>query len=650
MSADGRVVMGNYGTASMMGGGEVMCWVLRTVDRDIVIPATPDGLTAKSDNLHEVRLAWNKDEADYEGLTLEKYNGTDLVTSVPLAEGNTLACTLKDVTPGYPVYTVTAVFKAKDGSTVESPRSNEAKVAVAETYALPLSDNFDSGSLETNYWTTVEISGDASDCTWGALDYMGMVDKGLYGSATMQMPYSSALVSRPMDATAEEHVALSFAAVFGYINATDWDLTKDSLSIDVSTDKGATWNEVAGLAMEDFATNWGVHDIDLSEAAAGKVFQLRLRRHGQGAAMYSLTIDVLKVTAKPEKEAPEGLTGTATGDGLDLIWKSAADAYQLNYINGYASSLLVIGDEGKEFIAANSFGKDELAAYKGKYMTSVSAFINHDSGIQGSKDTKAKVVVFADGKLVREQEMENIKYNKENVVVLDEPLLIDGTQEIKAGLKIYDYDPAQMPITYQNTVDFVPGKSDLYSQDGGKTWLKLSDFYAGQGFPEQGYCNWYISANMTDGTSAGDKKPEADDNLMGYNVFRDGKRLNKVLIASSAVHYTDEAPVDNASYTVVAYYYDGSVSAVSESYNPGIISSVENAVNDSEYGFTYDSESGTVRAGGDVTRITLHSVSGMAVASAAGNVLQTGNLPAGVYVLQIEGTGKTVSKKIFIGK
>ena len=99
---------------------------------------------------------------------------------------------------------------------------------------------------------------------------------------------------------------------------------------------------------------------------------------------------------------------------------------------------------------------------------------------EDSEDTHASVVVFEDGVLIREQEIKSIIYNEDNKVILDEPVQIDATKELKIGMKIFDYDERQMPIAYQNTYDFIAGKSDLYSQDNGKTWKKLSDYYANQ--------------------------------------------------------------------------------------------------------------------------------------------------------------------------
>ena len=46
---------------------------------------------------------------------------------------------------------------------------------------------------------------------------------------------------------------------------------------------------------------------------------------------------------------------------------------------------------------------------------------------------------------------------------------------------------------------YVKGMSDLFSEDDGKTWGNLSDFYAEiPGMELEGYASWFIPGNITD--------------------------------------------------------------------------------------------------------------------------------------------------------
>ena len=654
ISADGVFIMGTNDTKSPMMGGIAECWILQTDNGSIILPDTPDEVRAKSLNLREVTLMWEKDEKVYNELTLDSYNiycNGEKVDNISVTDAKEVSYVHKNAQPGYPVYSVAGIFKTTDGLTVESPKSNPVAIAVPDTYALPLFDNFDSQSLETNYWTKQSYYGYQFDTTWGTLPYFGIYDCSLYSSISDNTPYSSGLISRPMDATQENYVSLSFVINYGLLNVSGQQLDKDSLSIDVSVDKEATWTEVKGMSFKDISSYWSMQTVDLSQWVARKIFQVRLRKHGQGVAQYYYNIDLFKVGATPEEAAPKGLTGKVTGaKQVNLMWKNPFNAYQLNYIGEFYLPGLAVGDDGNEFIAANSFDAQDLSMYKGKYITSVSANINH-SDIEDSEDTHASVVIFEDGTLIREQEMKNIVYNEFNTVVLDEPVLLDGTKEIKVGLKIFDYDERQIPISYQNTLNFVPGKSDLYSQDGGKTWKKLSDYYAGvSGQETDGYCNWNITANVTDEATVNPADVIYDDNLMAYNIFRNGEKINSRLIDSRQARFTDTEASDNCYYEVVAYYYDGSVSDISDRYTLGTLTSIQDTDANNGLQVYPNPAVDYINITGDFDKVTLLNVSGQAIFSTSQSTLTLAGIPSGVYFLRIESGDKIETRKVLIRK
>ena len=652
ISADGVFIMGNNNIGFMM---TPECWMLQTENGTITFTDTPDEVKVKSLNLKEVTLTWEKDEKVYEGLTLESYNiycDGEKINNIAVTDAKELSYVHKNVQPGYPAYSVASVFKTTDGLIVESPKSNPVVIAIADTYALPLFDSFDSQSLQTNYWTEQSYYGDKQDGKWGAVPYMGIYDCSLFWSMSANTPYSSGLISRPMDASQEDYVSLSFVIEYGLLNVSGQQIDKDSLSIDVSVDSGSTWTEVKTMSFKDLSQYWGMQTVDLSQWVAKKIFQVRLRKHGQGVAQYYCNIDLFKVGATPEEAAPKGLTGEVTGaKQVNLVWKNPFNAYQLNYINEFYLPGLAIGDEGKEFIAANSFDAKDLSMYKGKYITSVSANINHNPDVEYSEDTHASIVIFENGTKIREQEVENIVYNEFNTVVLDEPVLLDGTKEIKVGLKIYDYDERQIPISYQNTYNFVPGKSDLYSQDGGKTWKKLSDYYVGiSGHETDGYCNWNITANVTDEATVNPADVIYDDNLMAYNIFRNGEKINNRLIDSRQARFTDTEASDNCYYEVVAYYYDGSVSDISDRYTFGMLTSIHDTDANNGLRVYPNPAVDYINITGDFDKVTLLSVNGQAVFSTNQSTLSLAGLPSGVYFLRIESGDKIETIKVLIKK
>ena len=152
---------------------------------------------------------------------------------------------------------VASVFKVNQtGALIESSKSEPITVAVPDTYALPLYDDFDSGTTETNYWTKEIQLGNSSDGNWNPLIYCGLVDQGLYSAVTSQLPHSSTITSRPLDATLETNVSVSFAIRNQLIGSNAQPLDKDSLSIDITVDKGDNWSKVKTYSLAQLPTNF----------------------------------------------------------------------------------------------------------------------------------------------------------------------------------------------------------------------------------------------------------------------------------------------------------------------------------------------------------------------------------------------------------
>lgn len=649
VSADGSVVMGNNDVIKPLGGIP-QNWVLCAKKQEIEIPEALEQVQARSMNLKEVTVSWEKEKRVYDDLTLQAYTvycDGQKIADVTDDGSEHLSYVQTAVTPGFRMYSVASVFKAgKTGALIESSKSEPVTVAVADTYALPLYDDFDSGTTETNYWTKELQTGDLTEGGWNPIVYCGLVDKGLYVGCTSAQPYSSTFTSRPLDATRETNVSLSFAIAYMFVNSDKWPLDKDSLSIEVTVDKGDTWTEVKTYSLGQIPRVYGFLGVDLSPWVSGKLFQVRLRKHGQGAAQFTYTIDIFKVSTTPEKEAPTGLAGTGDKKQVNLIWKNSGGSYQLSYQTGRGDK--VIGDENKPFIAVNAFDAKDLEKYKGKYLTSIRAFVNHETNYEDSKDTHVSVVVFEDGKLIREQEMESIEYNEANTVILKEPVLIDATKELKIGMKIFDYDERQMPVTYQNTLDYIAGKSDLYSQDNGKTWKKLSDFFGAiEGKETDGYGCWEITGQLTDEPTVG-ADVATDQDLYAYNVYRNGDQLNKNLIYCESSHFTDSEPLDNATYEVIAYYLDGSVSEVSLPFAWESGSNITAEQADYRVVIYPNPATDYLTLNGEFERATLYSLKGETVKMTQHARIDLTGLAEGMYLLKVESRNSIENHKVMI--
>ena len=558
VSADGRWVMGN--SSYMFGTG----WLMELDATEIVIPDTPSIGYAFSREPGGVTLRWNVDSKEYSGYSRVGYNvyRDNAMLDEVAVDGDLCELSLREQPVGYSSYIIEGIYGDDAGNLIRSPKSNPVSVAVPDNYSLPLFDDFEV-SLEQNYWTKTSDYGNALDTGWSCFMGTGVDNgSGLYSTISSKTPYSFGLVSRPLDASEEEYVSVSFGFIFALVNEPVQVLDKDFISLDYSLDMGDSWTEAGCWSLDDMsAGNWCFKSLDLSDAVGGKLFLIRLRRHGEGVAQYISAVDNLAVNVAATVSAPSGLTGVRTDDGgAHLIWKSQSGSYNLNHLGNLRTMNMAFGNEGKDMIGASLFEAADLKAYAGKYITSVSALINYYSWQEDILGIHATAVIFEDGEIVREQEFEDMVYNGYTSVRLDEPLLIDGGKEIRVGVRIHDYDEWQWPICAAVADDYVPGKTDLYTYDDGKTWSRLSDLYDVADI--QGHCIWDITAHVGDETESDDV--DFMEMPLLYNVYRDGVLLNRVAIDGNATSYKDMSAYDNASYRIMAHAGDGAVSPLSE--------------------------------------------------------------------------------------
>ena len=643
LSADARTFVGNdvYGAP----------WILKTdyTKMKDVLP-TVESVNTQITGPGEVTVSVPKYGTDaYMGYDLYEYvfyRDGEKIASIANADieagTETLITVDKGLKGGTHYYTAAIVWKSIfDETTMEAPKADRQAVRVSADFGMPFFDNFDSGSPVVTYWTYQRDYGDEGQSIFGAPQYLGINSTcALYNAFGHTEPYSYSVVSRHIDATEKESVYLSFARKWMYINSDEWELDKDTVSIEVSTD-GKNWTVVKDLMLNEIPSNWWGYEFeDISALAAGKLFQVRIHGHGQGKAMAAWMFDLFKVGETPEHEAPTGVFGVCDENGaFDMRWKNSIDAYPLTYlVNPYGNvQSLAIGNEGKPITAAIEFTPDQLAIYKGKYLTSVTTFINHDFSA-GDNISKANLVIYEDDNLVREQEI-NVEPNVDLVVKLDEPLAIDASKNLRIGIKLTQHDANQIPLAYQNTIDFVPGKSDLYSEDDGATWQKLSDYFATvEGQETDGYACWEITANITDEPQASDKTFSINRNA--FEVYRNGSKITPSFVYLLEPGYVDEESTLGDTYEVRAFYLDGTVSELSAPVkNDGTtgISDIE-AAGRAE-GYTI--EDGKLTVDGDNARVEIYNASGSKVYDGAGRGVSLDGFGHGLFILKVYGEDGT---------
>lgn len=644
VSADGNTVVGNKDIYTMLGETP-NAWYVQAQMRDVVIPATPASPSAVSNALHTVDLSWPADTSSYASFTLKGYNVycNGKLSQALTQLSNPMQLTLQNVEAGYPQFTVEGVYQDANGQEMTSPVSNPATVAVPDNYNMPMFDDFEGGSLQTNYWQSVKYQGDDNDGYWTAAQYMGYQSSyGVTTGATMGTPYSNAIVSRPIDAKTAKAVKCTFMAMAQPFSTAAVESDKDTLSVDYSLDNGTSWTTAKAWTVALLPKQWGYLTVNLTQQLAGKQFRLRIHKHGLGKLQYYIYLDNVSISADATAAAMTGMTGHQTaGNQVALAWKDPQGAYALNYVHDPALTRYTLGNAGKELIGANKFTTRELALYHGKYINSVSTILNYYNYYPDTLGIHATAVVYQDGQLVREKEFDNVVYNGASTATFDEPLQIDSTRELMVGVKIHDYDSWQIPLLYDVSDACVPGKSDLFSEDGGQTWQSTYDYYHAQGDEYRSKCVWQITANVTDEANA--TIGAADDNLVGYNVFRNGQVINSAYLPANATHFTDSIPEAQSDYYVVAYYADGSESAPSNVYSISLTSGIGSIAAQGALAQITGSNV-TLKNGG---RLTLYTVGGEKARMGNGSMSLAGLHP-GVYVLTIEQNGQRYTQKIMI--
>lgn len=622
----------------ILGNGSNKAFAIKTNATAIKFPPTVKNLRAKVTALGEIDITADipNNTSDFSAKQLVIYRNGDVIASIPINGETTIKHTDTNVQEGKHEYTASIIYKDNKNSTdIESPRSGIVAVQMESSFALPLYDNFDTGSLSANSWTVVK--------EYGETDYQVIACQpftGIKSSSTMHtlvdqyLPYSFYVVSKHLDATEKETVYASFARSWEYVNSTNWPLDQDTISFEISTD-GENWIVAKDMPLCNTTRRWTFEYVDLTPWASGKIFQVRFRLHGQAMAQYIFDVDEFKIAEKPEREGMTDVLGELDTNGnFRLSWKNSLNAYPLTYLTSPYTSCkgLAIGDEGRTFIAVNSFDKEDLSMFKGKYLTSISTMINHDTSLEGTKDTHVSVVVFEDGKLIREQEF-TPKYNSDQNIKLDEPLLIDGTKELKIGLKLFDYDARQLPLPYFNSYSYVPGKSDLYSEDGGNTWKKLSDLWAGQENEEDGYASWQITGNVTDESNP-DVPSALDLDRFAAEVYKNGEKLSERFIYLLEPGYTDEETCEGDTYQVRIFYTDGTCTELSNIVKNNGATSIKDIEDGNNYDNTISIEGNELINNGN-SEIEIYNSNGVLLYKGHSEKININSFTKGVFVIKV---------------
>ena len=276
-------------------------------------------------------------------------------------------------------------------------------------------------------------------------------------------------------------------------------------------------------------------------------------------------------------DPPHGLRAEVQdGDNVHLSWQAPADNQYIHWDDG--TPVHSIGSSAaSSFEAVVRFPVADLNQYDGMYLSSIRFFAT-------TYVANAWELVIYQGEnpptLIYSQPIDAVNAGAWNEIELTTPLQIDGTQGLWFGYYV-DYNDAMYPAA-TDAGPAVAGMNWIYD---GSTWSLMEDLPLNYNWNIQGWVTnttgakmllsskpvqqpvdqkqWKgnvrelvaISLNDSD-LSAGLKAPKASDAwpANGYNVFRDGVKLNTTGLVTNL--YYDDLGLDPNTYlyTVKAVY------------------------------------------------------------------------------------------------
>lgn len=642
VSADGAVVGGALFHAGMPRSME--SFLLCLSKQQVNIPAVPETPYGDLTGDRKVKLNWNVSEnasGDFKLFSYNVYSDGKHIAVVPVEGGKTeYEYTVENENAGYIRYSIACNYRSETIDSLESPRSQVCEICVPDNFNFPLFEDFETENWTDNYWVRHNNDG----ASWGMRKHMGF-GSSMTGSAVIMhdvpadKPHSATVETRPIDATdVTGNIMFSFAT-YAMLPAEnkDGNKTLDSISIEVAEAFTDEWHTAYSISLEDMGFSYKFFETDITEFAAGKVFRARIKAHGQKSLQPTILFDKIAVDVE-KNDAPNGVIANhVKGFGHIIAWKNSNNAYELNYLTNIYGNVFTrtVGNEGKDLIGANLFTPEYLEPYDGKYLTSIRTRINEYETEENTKDTKVAVMVWADNELILEEDVDDFTtFNRDTIIVLKKAVKIDASKSMKVGLKVYDYDAHQLPLVYLCSSQWKQGYSDIYSEDGGKTWNTLTDAYASEEDPTFGWGSWFISAQITDEATI-DLDTEVNDSLVAYALYNNGEQINKELVCSWENRYIDSAPGVNNEYSVRAFYNEGGVSPLSEAFT--YVTTDVPAVKDDNAAFCVfpNPTADVLNISGGFDYAVIYTIDGMKVMETTKPVTNVSNLSDGTYILEI---------------
>jgi hypothetical protein len=640
ISEDGLTITGWSGHSASVANG----WLIQ-IPNALDLIDRPHNLTATIDipKRKAVNLSWTEPEGSSHSLDFYYIyrNGQYLGRVDAAAAGTNYTDT--NAPSGLVSYQVSVAYDYENSTTyLESSLSDPAEVTIIDNYNLPFTENFEANDLSYNYWTA-EGSPTSAWLIYGG--HINGTRDAIFLGAGNGLKYNFSLTSKPFDATSKEKVILAFThAVLSY--AEEFFGIPDTVSIEVGMDD--EWTTVKQIIVNG-VFDWTPATIDISEAAANKLFRVRFRASsGSNKIEFNYVLDNLGIGFE-NAATPAGVIAYRINEAdapVRVLYKDGTGSYGLSYGTGTTNATFA-GNNGNSIIAANKFTYNELVKMRGKYLTSVSAYLFPDFP-RTVIPSVLKLAVFVNGERVENSTIEEWEGYTWNNFPLSEPIAItDQINNIYVGIEAASGDEYNMPLSMgiepfdEATESFlINPNGNLYSEDGGITWENAN--------PDNSFMgHWDIVANIRDENHA--LTPDDDINAVRYEIYRNGTLVNPLHYGQ--IYMDETGSSDDDCYTVKVFTMLGGLSAISqegciEVLEPVSISS--NITIEKEKVSVYPNPTtAIITISTDVKAVRVYNMQGKVVARANTSKVDMRALPEGTYLIEIlTAKGNTATTKV----
>lgn len=252
--------------------------------------------------------------------------------------------------------------------------------------------------------------------------------------------------------------------------------------------------------------------------------------------------------ATAQNGGPHTVTATANLADVNLTWKTPASPIVMHWHDNSSYNGMdgIPATPGGPLViyAANKFAPADLKALAGQQIKSISFFDYVHA-------YKVNVQIYEDKFLAVDQaaDLTTFTRNTFKEVALETPYTVTGDKELLIVAR-YEYSPTFGLVATTDRTP-TPGKGDIYSYDG-NTWYQgaVGDFM--------------VTANFINNFT---QEP------MGYNIYRDGVKVNNEIITGTTASLKDE-PAGTHNYVVAAVYADGEKNAHAVQATPRALSTL----------------------------------------------------------------------------